>query len=392
MTAVADLFPEYRDFSLILGGPLYQLFQKVHIADPAKHLKFRVAIITGVIWVPLLVLCAIEGTLMRGVDIPFLTDIETHARFLVCVPLMLIAELVVHQRVRDMIQRFVEHNLIPAAAMDRFRAAIRRAMAWRNSISAEVILALLVLTVGYYVRTHFLALKSSTWYASVGPDGARLTLAGFWFAWFSNPVMQFLMLRWLYRILIWARLLFQISRIDLDLIPTHPDRNAGLGFLSLSAFAYAPLLAAFGAAVAGLCASRIFHEGAKLVDFKIEIGAVVGVGILMVLGPLLVFAPQIMTTKRRGLAEYGAFAAEFTRTFGNKWLHRGGGEVLGNHDIESLADLSNAYTIIREIKAVPFNKDTLIQLAVATAAPFVPLVFTMIPAEELFKRILKAVI
>lgn len=391
---VVEVFPEYRDFSLVLGGPLYQLFRKAHIDDAATHLKRRIVVITGLIWLPLLALSAIAGTLTRGVDIPFLGDVETHARFLVCVPLMIYAEMIVHQRVREMIYQFVERNLIPASAMERFRAAIRSAMTWRNSVGAEIFLAVLVLTAGYYVRTRFFALQSSTWYAQVGPGGTTLTFAGIWFYWVSNPIMQFLMVRWLYRIVIWTRLLFQISRIDLDLVPAHPDRNAGLGFLSLSAFAYAPLLASFGAAVSGLCASRIFHEGAKLTDFKIEIGVVLAAGLLLVLGPMLVFSPQILTTKRKGLKDYGAFAAEYTRKFDHRWIRGagGGGPLLGNSDIQSLADLGNAYAIIREIKAVPFNRDTLIQLAVAIAAPFVPLVFTMIPAEELFKRILQAVI
>jgi hypothetical protein len=354
-------------------------------------MKRRVLIVTGLIWLPLLVLCAIEGTLTRGVDIPFVSDIETHARFLLTVPLMILGELVVHERLRDIIFQFVNRKLVPDNAMETFRAAIRSSMVWRNSIAVEAAFAVLVLSAGYYIRTELLALNTSTWYAHITPAGAKLTLAGVWFSWVSNPIMQFLMVRWVFRMVVWARLLWHISRIQLDLIPTHPDRNAGLGFLSLIAFAYTPLLTAFGATVAGLVASRIIHEGAALADFKVEIVALVVIGFLLVLGPMLVFAPQILKTKRKGLAEYGTFAVDFTRSFDREWLRTAHADVLHAADIQSLADLSNAFGVIKEIRPVPITRDTLIQLTLATLAPFIPLVFTVIPPDELLKRILATV-
>ena len=236
---------------------------------------------------------------------------------------------------------------------------------------------------------------------SAGPielmnDGGmlRLTVPGIWFSWVSNPILQFLLLRWFYRLVIWARFLWQVSRIKLDLIPTHPDRNGGLGFLAGSAHAYSPLLASFSAMVAGLVASRIFFQGASLADFKLEIISLVAFGMVLVLGPLTVFAPQILATKRRGKREYGALAATYTREFDRRWIRRAnheGESLLGTSDIQSLADLDNSYSIIQEMKAVPFNRDLLLQLVCATLAPFAPLVLTMIPLEELLDRIIKTV-
>jgi hypothetical protein len=39
---------------------------------------------------------------------------------------------------------------------------------------------------------------------------------------------------------------------------------------------------------------------------------------------------------------------------------------------------------------VPFSRDVVVQLLWATLVPFVPLVFTMIPLEELLERIIGA--
>jgi len=391
----ADLFPDLRNFSLVLGGPLYQLFRKVHLDDDVvSHITRRILVICSIVWLPLAVLCAIKGTLLGGVEIPFLKDIETHARFLVAIPLMLVAELVVHLRMRGVVAQFVERKLITEDHMERFRKAILGAMAWRNSITAELLLIAIVFPLGYYMRTEVFSLKASTWYATASNHGGSLTLPGLWFSWVSNPILQFLMLRWIYRIAIWARFLWQISRIKLDLIPTHPDRNAGLGFLGGSAFAFSPLLAGISSMVAGLVASRIFYEGAKLTDFKLEILFLVAFGTMLVLGPLVVFAPQIMAAKRLGKREYGALAADFVRQFDRRWLRNEDGEstpLLGSGDIQSLADLDHAYAVVMEMRAVPFNRDMLVQILGATLAPFVPLVFTLIPLEELLDQMLKSV-
>jgi len=387
--------PELESFSLILGGPLYQLFRRTHLDDDAEsHVKRRIVAISGIIWLPLLLLCAIEGTLRGGIDVPFLADVETHARFLIAVPLMILAELVVHQRMRGIVAQFVERKLVPQASMEQFRAALRGAMAWRNSIPAELGLIALVYTLGYYVRTDAFNLQTPTWYATVGPHGAALTLPGYWFTWVSNPFLQFLLVRWFYRIVIWTRFLWQVSRIELDLIPTHPDRNGGLGFLGRIAYAYSPPLMAFGAAGAGLVANRSFHQRASLANFKLEIVLLVAISMLLVLGPISVFAPQILAAKRKGLREYGAFAAEYTRDFDRRWLRsedHDGEQALGSGDIQSLADLGNAYLVIKEMKAVPFSRDMFVQLVLATVVPFAPLLLTMFPLEELLDRIIGAV-
>jgi hypothetical protein len=392
---VGDAIPAFRNFSLVLGGPLYQLLRKAHLDDDVvSHVARRILVICGIVWLPLFVLSAITGRLTDSVRIPFLHDVESHVRFLVAIPLMLIAELVVHQRTRGIVAQFVERKLVPEESMARFQKAIVSAISWRNSIAMELALVAIVLSLGFYIRTNVFALKTSTWYATTGPDGSTTTLPGLWFFWVSNPVLQFLMMRWLFRLTIWGRFLWQVSLIKLDLIPTHPDRNAGLGFLGGSAFAFSPLLASFSTLVAGLVADRIFFEGASLPNFKLEIVSLVAIGMVLVFGPLTVFAPHIMAAKRKAKRVYGKFAAEYMRSFDRRWIQEPDHDnepLLGSADIQSLADLDNSYAIIKETKPVPFSRDMVMQLVWATLIPFFPLVFTMIPFEELLDRLLKSV-
>jgi hypothetical protein len=121
----------------------------------------------------------------------------------------------------------------------------------------------------------------------------RLSRTGTWYGYVSLPLFQFLLLRWYFRLFIWARLLWQVSRLDLRLEPLHPDRVGGLGFLTNTVYAFTPLSVAHGALLAGLIANRIFYLGATLLAFKLEIAVLVLFLLCIMLGPLLVFAPQL---------------------------------------------------------------------------------------------------
>jgi hypothetical protein len=257
---------------------------------------------------------------------------------------------------------------------------------------------LLVFVAGYYFWTTVSGIEkigtgTGTWYTTVTDGGAQLSPAGYWYIFVSRPLFQFIVIRWYFRVFIWARFLWQSSRLELNLIPTHPDRAAGLGFLGLSSAAFAPLLLAQGVMLAGLIADRIFFAGAKLTDFKMEILGGVAVLLLLVLGPLLVFSPCLMRAKRNGLREYGMLASQYVREFDLKWVRGGASDdesLMGSGDIQSLADLGNSFQVIRDIQPFPFGKDAVILLVVITLIPVLPLVLTMIPLEELIMKLFGA--
>lgn len=381
------------DFSLVLGGPLYQLLRRAHLSNDVLELqRRRIAVISLVTWLPLLLLAAASGTLLDGsVAVPFLKDLEVHVKFLVALPLLVLAELTVHQRMRTLATTFRDRQLLPPDAAARFEAAIASAYRLRNSVTAELTLVAIVYFLGIaVVWRHYTALDTATWYATPGPEGSRLSLAGAWYGYVSLPIFQFLLCRWYFRIVIWARLLWKVSRIPLELVPTHPDRVGGLGFLSNTVYAFVPLLLAHGALLAGTLASRIFYEGARLTDFKLEILLLMVFVVFLVVGPLLVFAPQLSRAKRTGLRDYGTLAQQYTRAFDAKWVRGGAGsqEILGTGDIQSLADLGNTFEVVRTMRIIPVSKDAIFQLGIATLLPIVPLVLTMMPLEELLKRLL----
>src|ERR1700741_53487 len=383
---------EQHDFSLVLGGPIFQLFRRAHLeGNHLELLRRRILIITVFVWLPLLLLSAFASPAGHAGRLSFLRDVEVHARFLIALPVLIGAELLVHLRMRPVVRRFVERRIVLPQDLPRFESAIQSAISLRNSIPIELGLLLAVYSFGLWFWHNRVGLDSSTWYANSGGRW-NLTPAGFWYVFVSIPIVQFILLRWYLRLFIWFRFLWQVSRMGLHLIPTHPDRCAGLAFLGKSSYAFGPILFAQGAMLAGLVASRVLYQGESLTSFKLQIGGFIAFFVLAILGPLLMFTPKMAQARRKGLADYGLLAQRYIEGFEQKWVLRDPStseELLGAADIKSLADLGNSYGFVRDMRPVPFGLDDVTRLAAATAAPLVPLLLTIFSPEELLMRIIK---
>jgi len=389
-----NLLQEERDFSLVLGGPLFQLLVKSHLEGNQSELLHRrlLAIPLGT-WLPLLLLATVNSSGANIAQLSFLQDVEVHVRFLIALPILIAAEVIVHSRLRPVVRRFVERRIVPVEELPQFNSAIESAVRLRNSAPLECGLLLFVYTVGLWVWNNRVGLGTSSWYAT---DGGRwnLTPAGFWYVFVSIPLLQFILLRWYFRFFIWYRFLWQVSRINLHLVATHPDRCAGLAFLGKSVYAFGPILFAQGVMLAGLIASRVLYHGESLLSFKLQGGGFVAFFILAILSPLLVFTPHMARAKRKGLADYGLLAQRYVDRFEQKWAVDNPApseELLGAADIQSLADLGNSYAMVREMRSVPFGLEDISRLAAATAAPLLPLALTILSPEEVIMRVIQVV-
>jgi hypothetical protein len=397
MTTPSSL-QEEPEFSLVLGGPLFQLLQRIHLEGPRLELLPRRILFAALItWLPLALLSVIEGN-PSGVKLTFLRDVEAHVRFLIAVPVLIAADVVAHQHMRLTVKQFLDRGIIRATEITKFHSAVEAAMRLRNSLALEVGLLTFVYVVWHWVWRSQAALGTASWYGESVGGHLRLTLPGYWFAFVSLPIFQFLLLRWYARLLIWFQFLWRVSKFDLYLLPAHPDRAGGLGFLGVVSHGFAPILFAQGAVLAGLIANRIFYQGRNLLSYKMNVVGFVAVFLVVVLAPLILFTPHLMAAKRRGLGGYGTLAATYVNEFEEKWVSpRNDGnkshqeELLGTGDIQSLADLGNSFGFVRDMRPVPFSLQDVILLTVATLAPMVPLLLTIMPAEELLSRIFQAV-
>lgn len=384
---------ETEDFSLVLGGPLFQLLRKAHLkGNTLELLHRRIIAVMLLAWVPMAVLSIFSGIGGSSGRISFFTDIEVHTRFLIALPILIGVELLVHSRLRPVVRRFLEWRIVLPEQRPLFQKAIESALRLRNSVVVELALIVVVYTVGLLIWNSRMDLGLVTWFALPGSRW-NLTPAGYWYVFVSLPIFQFILLRWYMRLLIWFRFLWQVNRIDLNLVPTHPDRCGGLSFLGKSSYVFAPILFAQGAMLSGVVADRVLYRGESLRSFRFEIAGLIVFLVAVVLVPLLMFSVRMARARRQGLAEYGLFAQRYVETFDQKWVRSPypSDELLGSGDIQSLADLGNSYQIVREMRVVPFGLQDISRLAIATAAPLSPLLLTIFSFEELMIRLFKVV-
>lgn len=393
MRKTSTSFEEPTDFSLVQGGPLFQLFLRMRLQKPsADLLTRRMVVLVLVAWLPLLVLSLLSGHAFGGVSVPFLYDLNAHVRLLLSVPMLLAAEVIVHRRIKVVVGQFLKRGVIAPEDQAQFEGAIDSAMRLRNSILAEVLMLAVAAFVGYWAGKRYIAMEVTTWFAAPIGDQTQLTVAGYWYMLVSLTIYRFLIARWCFRLFIWYRLLWKLSRhVPLQLNALHPDRAAGLGFLGHSVFAFAPVLLSQTIALSGVIGGKIWHEGATLPQFKLEIVGWMLFLMLLVLAPLAFFMDHLAEARRTGMREYGIVASRYVAEFRRKWIegHAHQDEaLLGSADIQSLADLANSYDVVREMSLVPIGRTQVVRLAMFIALPLLPLTLTMIPLDQLIDRAL----
>jgi hypothetical protein len=383
-----------RPFLLMEGGPLFTLQKRVGlIKDGSPYLKRRALVAALVTWLPLLILAGMQGLAFgHNVPVPFLRDFSTYSRFLLAVPLLLLAENVLGPRIAGAAAHFVTSGVIKEKDFQRFDALVDRGLRLRDSVVAEIVILALAYTLSW-VSFRSMPNHVSTWYRNIAETGGTLTWAGYWLVGFCMPLYQFLVLRWLWRLFLWFQFLSRVCKLDLQLFPTHPDEAAGLGFVGEAQRFFGMILFAFSLGSTGVLAREIVYDHIPLATFAPTIASYVVIALLIVIGPLMVFSGVLLKTKRVGLHQYGALATAYTGSFHQKWIEHKTPEqepLLGSADIQSLSDLGNSYGYVEKMKPLPVDPRTLLHLVLASLLPLTPLLLTVMPLKDILKLLLKA--
>lgn len=392
---MSNVDAEPHEFSLVLGGPLYRFWQWTGLlCPPLGRVWRRTAAVALVTWLPLLVLSLLDRTVADG-GILFLKGLGAHARLLLAVPILIAAEGPIHSRLASTIRRLVDCGIVPPAERPKLNALIRSTHRVRDSLLLESGLLIAVYTLGHWAWRDYWACGRTTWYAVAGTAGWHLTPAGFWYAFVSVPVFQFFLLRWIFRLGLWTWFLVRVARLDLRLIPTHPDRAGGIGCLGNSAYPFGLLLMAAGTLWAGQIGQRILFEGHSLLAYKMDIVLAAVLLVALVLAPLTAFTPLLIRTKLRGRSEYGFLANRYVTEFDTKWVRHSGPadeRLIGSPDIQSLADMANSYSVVQSMRSVPFGTDLVTFLFVACVAPLLPLTLTVVPFDKMIDQFIKGIL
>ena len=394
---MSDEIQPHRDSSvpyalpLMVGGPLHRLLVRLRLSGPSlEFLPRRILVVLAITWLPLLVLAIVEGHAWGGVGVSFLKDVGAQVRLLESLPLLIAAEAFLHRRMREGIPLFVERGLVDDAQRAQFAdavASVRRWLSW-SAVEWGLLAAVYAVALAGAMPKET-QLAADSWHGTFG-NGEVLTLAGWWAAMVSLPLFQFLFARVYFRILVWWRFLWLVSRIDLNLQPLHADKMGGLRFLSRLSGAFVPLFLAQGAVVSGVIADHIFYSGAALTDYQEEIAALCVLLTALVLAPLLTFRSAMSRARHAALLEYETLSTRYARSFDQKWFGPAPDEpLLGSPDVQSLADLGNSYDAVSRMHTLPIDRATLIKLLCAVLLPLVPLLLTMFSLKDLLLRVVE---
>jgi hypothetical protein len=393
--SMTDLSAKEPELFLERGGPFYRLQQRIGLIrgdDPSTGR--RVLFLIALTWVPLFILSLLQGRALEpSPRESFLLDFATYARFLVVLPLLIAAEKTVGARFAAAVRQFFRTELVRPRERKAYEDVVARAARWRDSALAEAIMLAIAL-VGAWTLTieRRYGGDLGSWRVLATGAGSKLSLAGLWYHAIAIPIFQFLLLRWVWRLIIWTRFLYATSRLDLDLVPTHADSAAGLGFLSTAHDSLTVLAFAAGCVTSGDAAFRIAFEGAHLGMFDVPLAVQMALCLLLFVSPLVVLVPDLLAARRAGLGQYTALIDFYNRAFHEKWVSGGKPEpeaFLGTGDIQSLADLGVSYERIKKMRFFPASRQTVVRILAAAAAPALFPILLVVPLADVLKYLAK---
>lgn len=353
------------------------------------------AVAVAITWVPLIVLAAVQGLALGPSRAQSaLLDPAILVRFLVALPILIIAPSKSAKIINEVANHFLRAELLNGAEVDRFRAVVRQRTNLRKSRVGEfVCLALAFAFSAIYVLA-FLGNRASSW-RTLGPVGHHsLSLAGWWFVTICEPLYLFVLLRFLYRIALWWVFLWKTSRLNLQLHSVHPDGAGGLGFLGLTLNTFRLPAFAISASFAGGVADLVLLNGVRASELKYEIaGLILFVVGLFVLPLCLFYQRELSRARDRDVLNYWVLIAAQLREFEKKWIASDSDRMatLTPADFSQVTGPSSLLEGVRQMTLLPFETKDLLFLVATVLVPFIPVAALVIPLASMLRRILELV-
>jgi hypothetical protein len=382
--------------SFFEGGPTYRLMQRIGLVKGAGPSVARRSIAAiAVTWLPLLLLSALYGEAIGPTPrTSFLLDFDSYARFFLAVPLIIAAESVVGPRLRNAALRFIDGGIVGPEDYPEFAAAVERVRARREALLPELLIFAVVVFFARSLNVEQLAgLHAADWGTKVVNGIVHRTPAGIWYFYVALPLLQLFFIRLFWRLIIWAMFLWDVSRLHLNLLPTHTDMSAGLGFLGTAHVTTVIIPFAVGCALSAELAFRAVFEGFDLAALKTMVPLLVTYVLFVEVAtysPLLLFVRPLTLAKHEALRRYGILVHQHNQMFHDKWIQgkkQPDEIILGNPDVSSLTDLGTSFLVVRQMTVFPVSRAQFIQTALISCVPGLPLAFLVLPFDQVLKLI-----
>jgi hypothetical protein len=374
------------DFSL-LGGPLYRLGCRLGLVHDRTNTVALGLVLGAIPWIVLVALALVEGL---GHVLFSIEAIGAHVRLLVTIPLLFVCEAFIDPRFTAFVHEILRSQVVPATARPALESEIARIARWKDAWLPEVLFLVAAVLLALTMRNeNFFDYLSGLTGGSKPSAVGKTTWTSQWYWMVCMTLFRFLFMRWLWRLALWCFFLWRVSRLELRLVPTHPDRAGGLGFLELVHTEFTPLILAISAAQSASLAQDIASGRMTFDAIYPGVAFVLLADGVLFVGPLYIFSLKLWRCKVKGMSDYSAFAERYVNEFDRKWLGADpaqGESLLGTADIQSLADLSNSVSIVRDMRLVPVSPSMLMYLAVAALVPLLPLVLFKYPIGDLLAK------
>jgi hypothetical protein len=368
------------------------LLKRLRLLPPAERFEARRRIVLLVLvgWLPMAVLATIEALLSdHAAPLGFYADFAMYAQLLIAAPILILCEYSVLPALGEIALYFSRSAVIPDAEHARFETLVESTR--RLSAGVWPSFALVIVVYAIDLAIFFLLPRPMVpdWQRSAG--GTRLSLAGWWHMLVALPLVIGLLLAWLWRLGIWMRFLFKVSRMPLRLVAAHPDRVAGLRFVAYSPRVFMPLAFAISVLGAGTFANEVFHNGVAPLEHSI--GPIVTVLLLVaiLLLPPLFFTPALMRAWQLGVFLYGELARRVGQRFEARWLATGrtiDDDTLAVPDFSTTTDLYGVVGNVYAMRLVLIDLRIVVGLVAAACLPFVPIWLSAIPARTVLDHVI----
>ena len=341
----------------------------------------RLLVLTGIAWLPLMVLTLIDGTFYTSdITIPFIKDATPFVSGLIVIPLLVMADNLIEPMMVRVLKYLKVSGVVADSEKESLISAAEKMTLQMNSKPVQILLVVLLITISWLLQSDYVDMWEedgvTSWMLTLENGDVDETLAGTWFLLVTSPLVSFLLYRWMWRFVVWSIFLYRVSRMKLELYASHTDHAAGLGMIGANHALFSILFLIMAVLVSSELAGNLLYEGDQLVEIKQLAIVFVAISMVVLFIPLIFFTNKLIKLKHNALVEYGILQNQASGDFHKHWIKDQANDLVDSMQPSAMADYSAVYEIISNMRVVPIDTKTIIVVAALILLPFLPLALT----------------
>lgn len=396
--------------SLVRGDLLFRLQRKVGlIPEQGLGIVRRALFWSLIAWLPTAVWAWIKGGFLpaEGSE-PLLAHFAINARLLLAIPLFIIAEGMMHGTLAAVLPRLVSSGVVPPSQREQLRSVLTGITRLRDSVLPWIFIAAALISffwlsapMGLQHELSWLGAQpvagqpGSAGPTGAGPSSAIMAFGPWWYLHIGRTIFLALLLAWLWRLVLLSLLFKRIAALELSLVPTHPDRCAGLGFMARAPTMFVPVVLGISSVFASGWAHQVVYHDVAFASLRVEIIAFVLILPLLCVTPFFSFLGLMLRTKKQGLLDYGDLIGGHGRLVRERWIEGKpitDAPILDAPELGPIADTAAAYELIAKIRPLPLGMGSLLPLVGAAVLPMIVLVALELPLKSILGTLLKILV